>query len=62
MVHMDIFILGLFVTSITVAGIILVGLNEAEDPVHSQPEDLTTWEKRLVDRPDVKEQEEVGVK
>lgn len=55
MFHLDIFILGLFVMAITMAAVILVGIYEADDPGHARPEDLSNWEKKLVDRPDVKE-------
>lgn len=55
MVHLEIFLLGLFVTLLTVAGLALVGIQEAEDPDHSRPDDLADWEKRIVERPDVKE-------
>jgi hypothetical protein len=48
-----IFIVGLFVTAITFTGALLVGLQEAADTTHSRPEDLTGFEKKLVDRPDV---------
>lgn len=43
-----IFALGAFVTLITVAAVVLVGLLEAADPDHSRPEDLTEWEWALV--------------
>ena len=60
MVHLPIFVLGLFVTCLTVAAVFLVGIDEASDPVHSQPEDLSEIEKRLVDRADLTEQESAG--
>jgi hypothetical protein len=44
--------MGVFVTLITFAGVLLIGLSEAADTVHSRPEDLSGFEKRLVDRPD----------
>ena len=45
-----IFVVGLVVTAITVTAVLLVGLSEAADPVHSRPEDLAAWERALVDR------------
>ncbi len=47
-----IFILGVFVTTITFVAALLVGLDEAADPIHSRQEDLTSMEKKLVSRPD----------
>ena len=45
-----IFVLGVIVTGITLAAVILVGLGEAADPSQSRPEDLTGWERSLVGR------------
>jgi len=45
-----IFVVGLFVTGITLTAVFLVGLTEAGDSAHSRPSDLSTLEKRLVDR------------
>ena len=45
-----IFGLGLVVTAITSAAVILVGISEAADPSHSRPEDLAGWERSLVGR------------
>jgi hypothetical protein len=45
-----IFLLGVFVTVITLSAVILVGLSEAADPGQSRPEDLTSWERYLVGR------------
>jgi hypothetical protein len=45
-----IFGLGLVVTAITAAAVILVGVSEAADPSHSRPEDLAGWERSLVER------------
>ena len=45
-----IFVLGVIVTGITLAAVILVGLGEAADPGQSWPEDLTAWERSLVGR------------
>ena len=47
-----IFVVGLFVSSITFTAALLVGLDEAADPVQSRQEELTEIEKRLVGRPD----------
>ena len=47
-----IFLLGLFVTGITLTASILVGLQEAADPSHSRIEDLTELEKKIVGRHD----------
>ena len=44
-----IFGLGLVVTAITAAAVILVGISEAADPSHSRPEDLAGWERSLVE-------------
>jgi hypothetical protein len=57
MVHLDIFILGLLVTCVTLAAAVLVGLNEASDPSHSRPEDLSSLERRFVDRGDLDQRE-----
>ena len=56
MVHLDIFILGLLVTSLTLTAAVLVGLQEAQDPSLSRPEDLTTWERNVVNRPNPEEE------
>jgi hypothetical protein len=56
MFHLDIFIFGLLVMSLTVTAAVLVGLQEARDPSHSRPEDLATWERNLVDRPDLEKE------
>jgi hypothetical protein len=45
-----IFGIGLVVTAITSAAVILVGISEAADPSHSRPEDLAEWERSLVGR------------
>lgn len=50
MTTLMIFVAGLFVTSITVTAVVLVGLSEASDPAHSRPEDLAGWERALVGR------------
>lgn len=47
-----IFLLGLCVTVITGTGALMIGLQEAADPVQSRPQDLAEFEKALVDRPD----------
>lgn len=48
-----IFIIGFIVTVITFIGALLIGLQEAADPVQSRPQDLVEFEKELVDRPDI---------
>jgi hypothetical protein len=48
-----IFFVGLFVTAITFVATFLVGIQEAGDPSQSRPEDLTNFEKHMVDRPDI---------
>jgi hypothetical protein len=50
MTTLAIFFVGLFVTTVTAAAVILVGLSEAGDPVHSRYSDLTSLERALVDR------------
>jgi hypothetical protein len=43
-----IFVLGLFVTGLTVAAAFLIGVSEAADPAYSRPEDLLPMERSLV--------------
>lgn len=50
MTSFTIFVLGLFVTAITGAGAILIGLQEASDPSQSRVQDLTGLEKQIVGR------------
>ncbi len=45
-----IFIVGLFVSGLTLAAALLVGLQEASDPALSRIEDLTEVEKTIVGR------------
>ena len=45
-----IFALGLIVTGMTLAAVVLIGLDEAGDPAHSKLGDLSSLEKNLVDR------------
>lgn len=45
-----IFVLGLIVTGITLAAVVLIGLDEAGDPAHSKPGDLSALERKIVDR------------
>ncbi len=54
-----IFILGVFVSAITGTAAILVGLLEASDPAQSSLEDLSAFEKKMVNR-DNDETREVG--
>ncbi len=51
MTTLAIFVLGLFVTAITLAAVVLVGLSEASDPAHSRLSDLSPLERKLVNRP-----------
>jgi hypothetical protein len=48
MTTLAIFILGLFVTGLTLAAVLLIGVSEAVDPAHSRPEDLSGLERSLV--------------
>lgn len=48
MITACIFVLGLMVTSLVVAGVLQVALDEAADPAHSRPQDLTSWERSQV--------------
>jgi len=50
MTSLSIFVLGIFVTVITGAGAILIGLEEASDPDQSRVQDLTELEKQIVGR------------
>lgn len=52
MTTLGIFLLGILVTGITLAAVIVIGLDEAADLDHSQLEDLSSFEKTLVNRPD----------
>ena len=45
-----IFVVGLFVSGLTFAAALLVGLQEASDPSLSRVEDLTVTEKKIVKR------------
>ena len=45
-----IFLLGLFVTGLTLIAVFLIGLTEAADPAHSRLRDLSPLEEKLVDR------------
>ena len=45
-----IFVLGLIVTGMTLAAVVLIGLDEAGDPAHSKLGDLSSLEKNLVGR------------
>jgi hypothetical protein len=45
-----IFLLGLIVTGMTLAAVVLIGLDEAGDPAHSKLGDLSSLEKNLVHR------------
>lgn len=52
MTTLAIFLLGVLVTGITFAAVILVGLDEASDPSHSRIQDLSPFERSVVNRPD----------
>lgn len=41
---------GVLVIGVTTAVAFLIGLREADDPAHSQPEDLNPLERSIVDR------------
>ena len=43
-----IFVLGLFVTGLTLTAVLLIGMSEAADPAHSRPDDLLPLERSLV--------------
>ena len=45
-----IFIVGVFVSALTLTAAVLVGLQEAADPAVSRIEDLTEAEKKIVGR------------
>jgi hypothetical protein len=48
---LPIFLLGLIVTGITIAAVLVVGVDEAGDPNHARDADLTPLERALVNRP-----------
>jgi len=50
MTTIAIFVLGLFVTTITGCGAVLIGLQEAADPNQTRFQDLSEFEKQVVDR------------
>lgn len=50
MTALSIFVLGLCVTAVTGYGAILIGLQEAADPVQSDVDELTELEKQIVGR------------
>ena len=43
-----VFVLGLFVTGLTLTAVLLIGMSEAADPAHSRPDDLLPLERSLV--------------
>ncbi|MDE0864798.1 MAG: hypothetical protein OSA98_13490 [Rubripirellula sp.] len=57
MTSVAIFVLGLIVASITGAGALLIGFQEAADPTQSRVDDLSQFEKTIVGRGDVKNSE-----
>lgn len=50
MTTLGIFLLGILVTGITLTAVVMIGLGEAADPIHSRVEDLSSIESRIVDR------------
>jgi hypothetical protein len=52
MSSLGIFVFGFIVTGITLTAVLLIGLSEAADPVHSRLSDLSPLERKLVERPD----------
>ena len=50
MITIAIFIIGLFVSGITLTAAMFVGIQEASDPALSRVADLTELEKKIVDR------------
>jgi hypothetical protein len=50
MTAVTIFVIGVLVTGMTLTAVVLVGVSEAADPAHSRPEDLSDWERALVNR------------
>ena len=53
MMTLPIFLLGVLVTGITIAAVLVVGIDEAGDTSHARDADLTRLERALVDRPAV---------
>ena len=52
--------LGVLVIGVAIAAVFLIGLREADDPAHSQPEDLNPLERSIVDRDDEENAREGG--
>lgn len=50
MTAVTIFVIGVLVTGMTLTAVVLVGVSEAADPAHSRTEDLSDWERALVNR------------
>ena len=50
MTAVTIFVIGVLVTGMTLTAVVLVGVSEAADPAHSRAEDLSDWERALVNR------------
>lgn len=60
MTTLGIFLLGTLVSGITFAAVVLIGLDEAADPAHSRIEDLSGFEKSVVNRPDDRADDEAA--
>jgi len=50
MTTLAIFLLGVLVTGVTLAAVLVVGLHEAADSDHSRYQDLSSLERSIVDR------------
>jgi hypothetical protein len=50
MTTLAIFLLGVLVTGVTFTAVLLVGLHEAADSAHSRFEDLSSFERSVVNR------------
>ena len=51
MMTLPIFLLGVLVTGITIAAVLMVGIDEAGDVSNAREEDLNSIERALVNRP-----------
>ena len=50
MMSLPIFLLGVLVTGMTIAAVLMIGIDEAGDVNHSREEDLSAFERAIVDR------------
>lgn len=48
---LPIFLLGVLVSGLTIAAVLMVGIDEAGDVSHAREEDLNSFERALVNRP-----------